>query len=79
MHQNGVGVRLLGIGTSVELRGRQILAAREGELAIATQLAGYADEPVELFGVTAATWFFLTPPLETMATLRPGWIATRAQ
>ena len=28
-----------------------------------------------IFGLTAVTWFFLTPPLETMATLRPGWIA----
>ena len=30
---------------------------------------------VVFFGLTAVTWFFLTPPLETMATLRPGWIA----
>ena len=47
MHQGGVGVRLLGIGTPVELRGRQVFAAIEGELAVAAQLAGYAREPVE--------------------------------
>ena len=28
-----------------------------------------------LIGMSAVTWFFLTPPLETMATFRPGWMA----
>ena len=27
------------------------------------------------FGIAAATWFWLTPPLESMVTLQPGWIA----
>ncbi len=27
------------------------------------------------FGTTALTWFVLTPPLESMATFRPGWMA----
>ena len=27
------------------------------------------------FGIAAATWLWLTPPLATMVTLQPGWIA----